>query len=278
MVPEDILIHKSNVFTQNGEDGIVQHIFERIGAGGRVCCEFGAWDGIHFSNCRNLILQGWQAVMIEGDHDKYTALAKTYKDNPSVKTIHRFVDTANNRLDHILNELEVDSLDFLSIDIDGLDYEILESINMRPRVICVEVNAGHDPRSQSLIPSHIAKENVGQPLEIFVRTATEKGYNVVCYTGNAFFVLQELCERYSLPSLSSQVAYASFLKQLSNSEREWLYLVNVGIVPPYHQFHNPHLDAAALGMDRKKAFALRTATRAKEFIYKRARPARHLLQ
>jgi len=277
MTQEDLLIHKKNVFSQNGEDGIIQHIFQLLG-GGSTCCEFGAWDGIHFSNCRNLILQGWHAIMIEGDKEKYSALTKTYQDVSAVKTVHRFVDTGENSLDRILQELRVPTLDFLSIDIDGLDYQILESLNVRPKVICIEVNAGHDPRNHSIIPPEIAQKNIGQPLPVFINIAEQKGYNLVCYTGNAFFVQKELCQRYALPTLSSETAYENFLNHLSSSEREWLYLVNLGMVPPYYRFHNSYLAAATLGIDPTRALRLRVTATASQFILKRLRLIRDIFQ
>jgi hypothetical protein len=36
-------------------DGIIEHIFSVVGDGPGLCSEFGAWDGIHFSNSRALV-------------------------------------------------------------------------------------------------------------------------------------------------------------------------------------------------------------------------------
>jgi len=59
----DLLEYKKNIFSQNGEDGIIEKIFDLIGTRNKVCCEFGAWDGIHFCNIRNLIInKGWHGV------------------------------------------------------------------------------------------------------------------------------------------------------------------------------------------------------------------------
>jgi hypothetical protein len=38
------------VTSQDGEDGIIEHVFSRIPPVSRVCVEFGAWDGKHLSN------------------------------------------------------------------------------------------------------------------------------------------------------------------------------------------------------------------------------------
>jgi len=277
-VVQDILVHKKNVYSQFGEDGIIGFIFETIGSGSKMCCEFGAWDGIHFSNCRNLILNGWRGVMIEGDQARFKELCRNYDGNRSVIPVNRFVDTDKNSLDSILGELHIESLDFLSIDIDGLDYQIMESLRLRPRVICVEVNAGHDPENDTFIPPEIAKENIGEPLRLFCRLADEMGYNLTCYNGNAFFVQKESVRPFSLPCLSAKTAYVNFLSRLSGSEREWLYLANIGIVPPYHKFQNALLDRVALEIDPVRAYRLRVAGKGRQFVYRRARSLRRILR
>src|SRR5579872_6452893 len=56
------------VYSQFGEDGIIEKIFEIIGVESRVCVEFGAADGFNCSNTANLFVnKGWKAVMIEAD-------------------------------------------------------------------------------------------------------------------------------------------------------------------------------------------------------------------
>ncbi|MCH8063598.1 MAG: hypothetical protein IH861_13975 [Chloroflexi bacterium] len=42
--------HKRTVTSQDGEDGIVEFIFDRLGVEKGLCVEFGAWDGKHLSN------------------------------------------------------------------------------------------------------------------------------------------------------------------------------------------------------------------------------------
>lgn len=255
MPPISLLTFKSNVFSQNGEDGINREIFKRIGTTTKACCEFGAWDGIHFSNCRSLILDGWSALMIEGDGDRFKELVRTYQGNASVACVNRFVDNAANSLVNICRESGVGDLDFLSIDIDGLDYEIFETLDLSPRVICVEVNAGHNPTALGPLARGVAARNVGQPLSIFVSIAKAKGYDLVCYSGNAFFVRSD-ANAGRLPVLTSEQAYAEFLRDLGDSEKEWLYLVSRGRVEPYHRYHNPLLSREGLSIGAMRAAML----------------------
>jgi hypothetical protein len=48
----DLLDFNRNLFSQNGEDGVIERILNIVGQGGRTCCEFGASDGVHLSNTR----------------------------------------------------------------------------------------------------------------------------------------------------------------------------------------------------------------------------------
>jgi len=248
--PENNLLkYKKNVYSQNGEDGLAERIFEIIGVESKACCEFGAWDGIHLSNCRKLINEGWRALMIEGDKEKFKSLVKNYNDNNNVKSINAYVDDAENNLNLIAENNSMNELDYLSVDIDGLDYEIFENLNIKPRVICIEVNAGHDPGNSNKIEKDIAKDNVGQSLVVFEEIGKRLGYGLVCYNGNAFFVRDDAINDSSLSAISSSDAYEEFLANLSKKEKEWLYLVNLGIVYPYYQFNNNLLSEKSLELN-----------------------------
>ena len=76
--------YKKNIYSQNGEDGILIHLLKKIkilkNDKDLWCCEFGAWDGIHGSNTFNLVKNyNFNAVYIEGDKDKFKDLLITKK-------------------------------------------------------------------------------------------------------------------------------------------------------------------------------------------------------
>jgi hypothetical protein len=245
----DLLDSSRNHYSQNGEDGIIEAIFAKIGETTRWCCEFGAWDGVHFSNTRQLVKSGWSAVLIESDPERYEQLKANNAGNDRVIAFNRMVDTEQNTLDALLAEAGASQLDLLVIDIDGHDYEIFASLQARPRVICVEVNAGHSPVDGSRIAATLSARNIGQPLGLFVELANARDYHLVAYSGNAFFVRKDAAD--GLPSLSTTDAYDSFLEHLDRQERRWLYHVNRGDVPPYRQFHNERLTREGLGLGRR---------------------------
>ena len=84
------------------------------------------------------------------------------------------------------------NFDFISIDVDGLDYFIFDKLNKYlPKVICIEVASGHAPTFSKFLPDYIAKNIVGQSIEIMSKKGLEKGYFTLCYTGNLFLVKLE---------------------------------------------------------------------------------------
>ena len=83
----DLEAVERRVFSQFGEDGVIEKIFEIIEPGPKYCVEFGAHDGINNSNMRNLIANhGWSSFQIEGHPARAEALAKNYASYPNVKT------------------------------------------------------------------------------------------------------------------------------------------------------------------------------------------------
>ena len=76
------LKYRENYYSQNGEDGIIKKIIEdlKLEKNKLSVCEFGAWDGIHFSNTFNLVEKfNAKALYIEGDEEKFKSLLQTKK-------------------------------------------------------------------------------------------------------------------------------------------------------------------------------------------------------
>ena len=72
-----------NVFSQFGEDEIIAKLLKCLESANlldRWVCEFGAWDGLHFSNTANLLVNSnFKAVLIEADPEKFKTLEKTWQ-------------------------------------------------------------------------------------------------------------------------------------------------------------------------------------------------------
>ncbi|MCP4904816.1 MAG: hypothetical protein GY910_07535, partial [bacterium] len=84
------------VFSQFGEDGVIEKIFETIEPGPKFAVEFGAHDGVQNSNMRNLVLNhGWSTYQIEGSKPLAEKLAKAYAGHPTTKTEQAWIWPGN---------------------------------------------------------------------------------------------------------------------------------------------------------------------------------------
>lgn len=137
-----------NVYSQDGEDGILAAIFSRIGDGKKWCLECGASDGLWFSNTRRLIERDWNALLIEADHKSFARLeVNSAPFAGRVSCVRAMVDSENCRLDDLLKKAGAPKdIDLAVIDVDGQDYYLFNSLlEYEPRVVVVEYEPRCDP-------------------------------------------------------------------------------------------------------------------------------------
>jgi len=207
-----LLQHRYNVTSQTGDDGIIAKIFEIISEHGSTCVEFGAWDGIHYSNTYNLISSmGWSGYLIEANKAKFAALQNTYESNKYAVLINWFVrlNKGEGTLDEILCEYNCPiNFDLLSIDIDGNDYYVWEGMtNFFPKVVVIEFNPSI-PNDVVFVQKKSFEVNQGCSLLALVMLAEKKDYKLVCANEfNAFFVRNEYYQRFNIPDNSPDALY-----------------------------------------------------------------------
>lgn len=187
--------YASNVVSQFGEDGILQKIFEILPDCNKWCVEFGAWDGKYMSNCYNLLTNfAWNGVMIESNKKKFIELRKTYFKTPQVHLINRFISfKGENTLDNILKNISIPKdFDLLSIDIDGNEYHIWESVKeYSPKVVVIEFNPTI-PSDIEFVQKQDIKINQGSSILSINILGKSKGYELIATTTcNAIFVRKE---------------------------------------------------------------------------------------
>ena len=166
------------VYSQFGEDGIIEAVFNHFGVANRWCLEVGAGDGVGLSNTKALRDQGWEAVLVEGNPTSYANLVSLKSE--SVRCVHERIGPDS--LDRILREHGAPTdIDFVSIDIDGQDYWIWKGLkDFRPRVVCIEFSpyGGKD--------GPIPECGIDKPFQAgfneMMGLATEMGYLVLCNT------------------------------------------------------------------------------------------------
>ena len=195
--PESTYLIRSarNVKSQYGEDGVFEKILEILGhdPATKWCVEFGAWDGVHFSNTWNLINNhGHSGVLIEGSGERFRELLVTYGNVPRAHCINRVVsfEPGPDSLDSIFATTPMPKVfDLLSIDIDGNDWYVWESLQQyTPRIVVIEFNASI-PNDVSFVQDKNFRLNQGCSLLSLIDLGKDKGYELAAVTyANAIFV------------------------------------------------------------------------------------------
>jgi hypothetical protein len=194
--------HTANFYSQCGEDGILAEIIRRLDLRNLWCCEFGAWDGQRASNTFYLVQEhGAKVIMIEGDPIKFQDLVVTAARCPTITPVNAYVSadpTSPNHLDRILARTDISRyFDVLSIDIDGDDLDVWESITeYSARIVIIEINPRIEPgvmqrhRDVEYDPTHNLDLN---SFFSTVAVGQTKGYVLVCHTScNLIFVKHDL--------------------------------------------------------------------------------------
>lgn len=195
-----------NVYSQNGEDGIIAEILSRFSNAGvsndEWCVEFGAWDGIYLSNTYSLIKdQGYKAVLIEGDAAKHKVLCKNIQ-RADVYKICRFVDfDGESTLDKILETTPIPKdFDLLSIDIDGCDYHIFKSMEIfKPKIVCIEYNS-NIPNEVEYIQDKDFLIKRGSSARSLLNLANKKNYSLVEVTHTNLIIVRNDLMQHVLPN------------------------------------------------------------------------------
>lgn len=172
-----------NVYSQFGEDGIIEEVIKRcnIDISGSVICEFGAHDGTFCSNSRKLIEEGASAYLFEAAMELATQAFKLHVDRMErVHVSYLFVKPDN------VNKIVPKYLRLLSIDVDGIDAAIWKAYTGHADIVIIEINSSLPP----LEPVFADPQN-GSSYISMLNLGLEKGYFLLCHTGNLIFVKEE---------------------------------------------------------------------------------------
>jgi hypothetical protein len=197
------LKYAKNIYTQNGDDGIIEQLFKDLNITSGTVVEFGAWDGIYISNVFNLWAnKNYSAILIESDENRAGELQNLCAKFDNVEVLCTLVSdnlNSENCLDRILSKskfnVDKDNLAFVSIDVDSIDYDIFKSITKHfPKIVAIEYDSGI-PADQSVY-SYSGSVSSKALSEL----AAIKGYTPVCATGNLYVVRNDLV--HMLPKVS----------------------------------------------------------------------------
>jgi hypothetical protein len=206
------------VFSQNGEDGILAEIFKRVEETNRVFVEIGAGNGLE-NNTTFLLQKGWSGYWLEGNPSSTRFIQKHFEQviNAGTLKIEQVFVRADN-VGKVINNLQVpNEVDLLSIDIDRNTYYILDELltQMKPRVIVVEYSAMYPPPVEWKVvysPEKTWKRTsyAGASLKSYELLGKKLGYGLVgcdlCGV-NAFFIRNDLLGNHFLAPYTAENHY-----------------------------------------------------------------------
>lgn len=195
-------VYEQQVFSQFGEDGIIQEIFKRIGTTNRYFVEFGVETGVE-TNSTYLLHQGWQGLWIDGSSKFTQSIQQHFSKVIASKrlTVLTSFITAENIESLFAQGGVPEEFDLLSIDIDRNDYHVWNAItHYKPRVVVIEYNAIFPPGHDFIVEYDAnamwdKTSNCGASLTAMEKLGAAKGYKLVgsSFAGlNAFFVREDL--------------------------------------------------------------------------------------
>lgn len=229
--------HEFRVFSQWGEDGILQYLINTVGVNTKIFVEFGVQDYREANTRFLLINNNWSGLVIDGDPEHI----RTIKNDPiywqhNLKAVSAFINTEN--INQILTDNGIQGeIGLLSVDIDGNDYWVWQAIDViNPAIVVVEYNFRLGVDRAITIPyhpdfvrtkAHYSNLYFGASLPALCLLAERKGYAFMgCNSAgiNAFFVRQDLKPQ-TLPALSVAEGYiAGKFRESRNEVGELIFL------------------------------------------------------
>lgn len=182
---------EKRVYSQNGEDGIIEHIFNTIGTTNKIAVEFGVsagGSGLQ-ANTRLLAEQDWKVFWF--DYSPATSIPENCVFTQTKLTsdnIHTVFEAAGIPKD----------FDLLSIDVDGNDYHLRDALHLyNPRVCIMEYNGSFDGATEYIMEEdndfvwRKGNKSFGASLKSLTLQAERLGYELVYCDRkgvNSFFI------------------------------------------------------------------------------------------
>ena len=218
VVSKNLQDYEFQVYSQNGEDGLIQYLIRNVAICKNIFVEFGV-ERYTESNTRFLLTRDyWTGLVIDGSAENidYIQHDRIYWQH-SLTAVQAFIDKDNiNKL--IEGNGITGEIGLLSIDIDGNDYWVWEAITcIDPAIVICEYNALFGPHRKVTVPYdksfvrqkiHHSRVYYGASIAALADLAQRKGYVLVGSNrrgNNLFFVKKSLAGQ--LPVITPEQAY-----------------------------------------------------------------------
>jgi len=216
------------VFSQWGDDGIIQYLISKINIEDKTFIEFGVENYIE-SNTRFLLINNhWTGLVIDGSNENIE-----YIRNDKISwacelmAIHSFITEDN--INTIIKNAHFKNVGLLSVDIDGNDYWIWKTIDdISPVIVIAEYNSLFGKNTKWTIPydaTFVRGQNklpfcyYGASLGALSDLAEQKGYSLIgCNSkgNNAYFIRNDKLSFFEKKTVEESFVYCHFTEAFSD--------------------------------------------------------------
>ena len=206
------------VFSQWGDDGIIQYLINHLSIANKSFIEFGVEDYQEANTRFLLVNDNWSGLVLDGSPENILKIKKDeifWKYDLRAKSA--FITAEN--INELINEEGIEGeVGLLHIDIDGNDYWIWKALEVvDPIIMIVEYNSIFGSKRAITIPysddfyrfkAHYSGLYAGASLKALCDLAEKKGYSFIgCNSAgnNAYFVKKGYCK--DLKILNSETGY-----------------------------------------------------------------------
>ena len=225
----DIHDYEFKVFSQWGEDGIIQFLIDKVPIANKIFVEFGIGD---YTECNTRFLlknDNWSGLVIDGSAEYIQRLRKdSLYWKFDLKSECAFIRKDNiNQL--ISQNGIIGDIGILSIDIDGNDYWIWDKIDcIQPRIVICEYNSLFGATKKVTTPysddfvinkAHFSGLYWGASIGGFDYLARQKGYSLVgsnTQGNNIFFVRNDVLG--DIPTYAPEQAHVKSQFRISRDQ------------------------------------------------------------
>lgn len=198
--------YEFRIFSQFGDDGIIQYLTKNISIENDVFIEFGVGNYLE-SNTRFLLKNNnWTGFVMDGSLFSMQSLKRRswfWRYCLTYKTV--FIDKDN--INTLIRDTGFSNIGLLHIDLDGNDYHILSTIDLsklNPSIIITEYNSVFGCERAITVPyrkdfdrtkAHYSTLFFGASLKAFDYQLSKRGYSLVGSNlagNNAYFVRTDL--------------------------------------------------------------------------------------
>ena len=182
--------YEFKIFSQFGDDGIIQYLIKNILIENEIFIEFGVENYME-SNTRFLMMNNnWSGFVMDGSENSMNYLKdQSWYWRYSLTNKAVFID--KNNINELLANTGFSNVGLLSIDLDGNDYHILSEIDLsklNPSIIIMEYNSVFGKDKPITIPydkefdrtnAHYSNLFWGASLPAISYLASKKGYALI---------------------------------------------------------------------------------------------------